>query len=500
MLVVAGVLAAPPAAAEVITAADPVDGSYLVVLRAGPPDEVARELTGEHGGEVAAVYASALKGFSATMTEEQARAVAADSRVSFVEQDRRVELADVQVGAPWGVDRVDQRYLPLDNRFVYTAAGRRVDIYVIDSGIAIDHQDFGGRARHGRDVVDDDDDASDCLGHGTRVASVAGGTTHGVAKRAALVGVRVVGCAPTGTATDLLEGIDWVTRTAVQPAVAILSLSTDESRAINQAVLGMMNAGVVTTVAAGNNGADACGRSPAGAREAITVGATGRDDARVANQYWTSNYGWCVDIWAPGEGIASAAHDSATGTTTASGTSMAAAHVAGAAALELERHPYAGHHGVLGALVNKATPQVLTNLGPGSPNRMLYSRAIDDPPPCYGVGNYTDVPIPDAGSGVTSAVTVVDCPGKASATAKVPVKIRHTYIGDLMIHLLAPDGSYYLLKAPNSGDSRDNIDTTYTVNLSDEDAVGEWRLRVQDVSAGDTGYLDSWILMHGRTG
>ncbi|HVK21522.1 MAG TPA: S8 family serine peptidase [Actinokineospora sp.] len=464
-----------------------IDGSYIVVLKEGRSADVAAK----HGAKVKQRY-QAFSGFSAEMTDRQARRLAADPAVAYVEQDQVVQLHADQLNPPsWGTDRVDQRGLPLDNKYSYTTGASNVTAYVIDSGITITHTDFGGRATHGRDTVDNDNDASDCLGHGTHVAGTVGGTKYGLAKEVKLVGVRVFGCSGGTSSGVLLAGIDWVTANAVKPAVANMSLGGSKSQATDDAVQRLINAGITAVVSAGNSNTDACNNSPANLPAAITVGASNINDARWAS----SNWGTCLDLFAPGQDITSAKWATASDSFSTSGTSMAAPQVAGAAALYLSANPTATNQQVRDALVNASTQNMLSSIGAGSPNKLLYTGTGGTPPPaCTTQTNGTDVAIPDAGAAVTSSVTISGCTGTASATSQVAVDIKHTWRGDVVIDLVAPDGSPYRLKSSSSNDSADNVITTYTANLSSETRNGVWKLKVQDVANADTGKIDSWSL------
>ncbi|SFB61850.1 Serine protease, subtilisin family [Amycolatopsis marina] len=475
-----------------------IEGSYIVVLKdevsiQSVPD-VAKGVANRHGGKIEQTFKSALRGYSASMSERQAKRAAADPKVAYVEQNQVVQLSADQLNPPsWGLDRIDQRDLPLNSKYSYSTTASNVDAYIIDTGILTTHNDFGGRAKHGYDFVDNDANASDCNGHGTHVAGTVGGTAHGVAKGVTLIGVRVLDCAGSGSYAGVIGGIDWVTSNASGPSVANMSLGGGASSAVDDAVRRSINSGVTYALAAGNdNGANACNVSPARTQEAITVGSTTSSDARSS----FSNVGTCLDIFAPGSGITSAWIGGNNATRSISGTSMATPHVAGGAALYLAANPSASPQQVRDALVNNGTKGKVTDARSGSPNVLLYTGSGDTNPPdpgtCSSASNTANVSIPDAGSAVTSSATVSGCDRNASSTTKVDVHIKHTYRGDLVIDAIAPDGTSYRLKNSSGSDSANNVDQTYTVNASGKAANGTWKLQVRDVYRYDTGYIDSW--------
>jgi subtilisin family serine protease len=348
---------------------------YVVVLKDGA-GQAAADLTGTYGGTVHSTYTKALNGFSAAMTATQARRLAADPRVAFVEQDAVISIAGTQTNPPWGLDRIDQAGLPLNNTYNYDTDGSTATSYVLDTGIRVSHQEFGGRASHGYDFIDNDTDATDCHGHGTHVAGTIGGSTFGVAKKTKLVAVRVLNCDGMGSTSAVVGGIDWVAKNAVKPAVANMSLGrVGRDGAQEKAVQNAIASGVTFVLAAGNSGVDACGFTPAATPEAITVGATQADDRRGfwGSQSQSSNYGSCVDIWAPGTNTQSARHSSDTGSAVMSGTSMAAPHVAGAVARYLQANPTATPKQVGDALTATAIRNKLTDIRQGSPNLLLHT-------------------------------------------------------------------------------------------------------------------------------
>ncbi|MFS8096680.1 S8 family serine peptidase [Lentzea alba] len=565
------------------SAPNAVQDSYIVVLK---DNGMARtEVAGRAGGlasrysaKVGFTYKAAFKGFSATMSAKQAKRLAADPDVLYVEQDRTVQVLADQLNPPsWGLDRVDQADLPLNSKYSYSTGASNVTAYVIDTGINYDHADFGGRATFGFDAFTDGRNGKDCQGHGTHVAGTVGGTSYGVAKNVKLKAVRVLNCQGGGSVSTEAAGVDWVTANAVLPAVANMSLYTgtanEPSRVLDDAVGASIRAGVSYVVAAGNFNDDSCKYSPQRVRETINVMATARTDARAS----FSSFGTCSDLFAPGQDIVSASYNNNSGSATMSGTSMASPHVAGAAALYLADNPSKTPAEVHSAILAAATPNKVTNPGANTANLLLrtnsggvpgvsvanpgnqttalngsanlqlsasggtapYTWSATGLPTGLSIGsgtglvtgtasvagtynvtvtatasaggsgstsftwtvgsstcatqtNGTDVAIPD-NTTVTSSITFSGCTGTASASSKVEVHIKHTYRGDLVVDLVAPDGTAYSL-SNRSGGSADNIDQTFTVNLSSETRNGTWVLRVRDAATIDTGTIDTWSL------
>jgi subtilisin family serine protease len=352
---------------------EPLQGQYIVVLKengsGAAVSTLINDVSVQHKVSVSRTYENALRGFVMQSTEAQARAMAADARVKYVIEDGLAHTLGSQTNAPWSLDRVDQRHLPLDTTYGYANTGQGVHVYIIDTGIRASHQEFEGRASLDFTAINDGRGAADCHGHGTHVAGSVGGATWGVAKKARLHSVRVLDCNGSGSWSQVIAGIDWVTANRTAPAVVNMSLGGGANQAVDDAVRNSIARGVVYAIAAGNSGADACYSSPARVAEALTVGATGRNDARAS----FSNHGGCIDLFAPGVDISSALHTTDSATGVLSGTSMAAPHVAGVAALYWERYPSATAFDIMTALVNRTTPGKVSDSR--SANRLLYSYA-----------------------------------------------------------------------------------------------------------------------------
>lgn len=344
---------------------------YIVTFRDGVTDVpgLARAMAASNGGEIGYIYTSALKGFSVQLPGRAAEALARNPNVAMVELDGIVTIDATQSGATWGIDRTDQRDLPLSGTYTYSNTGAGVRAYIVDTGIRGTHSEFTGRMAAGYTAISDRHGTSDCNGHGTHVAGTVGGTTYGIAKGVTLVPVRVLNCRGSGTNSGVIAGVDWVAAQTHRPAVANMSLGGGANTSLDNAVANAVSRGITFVVAAGNSGANACNYSPARAASAITVGATTSTDARASY----SNFGTCVDIFAPGSSITSAWYKNDTQTNTISGTSMASPHVAGVAALVLQGSPSASPSSVTNAIVGNATSGKVTNPGSGSPNLLLYS-------------------------------------------------------------------------------------------------------------------------------
>ncbi len=703
------------AAGDFVLAERPVEGQYIVVLkesaarlasetgaRAPSTAEVAQQMANLHGARLTQTYSHVLRGFAVTASDKSLARLLLDDRVAYVEEDGIVSIDATQSGATWGLDRSDQRDLPLNGTYVYNTTASNVNTYIIDTGVRGSHNEFSGRMIGGYTAINDSNGTNDCNGHGTHVAGTVAGTTYGIAKGARISPIRVLGCNGSGTNSGVIAGMDWVAANHVKPAVANMSLGGGASTSTDNAVASMTNAGVIVVVAAGNDNSNACNYSPARAASAITVGSTTSSDARSS----FSNYGSCLDIFGPGSSITSAWYNSNSATNTISGTSMASPHVAGVAALYLADNPTATVSQVTNAVINAATSNKVSSPGSGSPNRLLYSqfgggRSPDTTPPttpgsfsasascssqinlswsastdsggsglagykierCQGSGcsnfaqiattsstsyantglsastsysyrvraydgagnngNYSStasattqssggggsvlqngVPVtglsatsgnslnytmvvpagasnlsfamtgssgdadlyvrygsaptdssydcrpytsgsnetcnyasPQAGtyyvrvkaytsfsgvsltgsydtggggggpqtysnnsnytisdySTINSTITVSGRSGNAPSNTPVAVNIVHTYIGDLRVDLIAPDGTVRTLHN-RSGGSSNNINQTYSVNLSSESLNGTWTLRVSDNARGDVGYLDGWSI------
>ena len=347
-----------------------IPGQYIVVLRddVDDPEGKSREKNNRQGGAMSHTYRNVIKGFSARLSDAAVKDLLADPDVAYIEEDQQVTLSTTQSPPPsWGLDRIDERSLPLSNSYTYNATAAQQSVvraYIIDTGILTSHPDFGGRASVGFDAMGGN--GIDCNGHGTHVAGTVGGATYGIAKSVKLVAVRVLNCSGSGTNSGVIAGMDWVATNHISPAVANMSLGGGSSSAVNTSANNLASSGVFLAVAAGNSNANACNSSPSGAANATVVAASAINDSRAS----FSNFGSCVDLYAPGVSIKSDWLNN--GTNTISGTSMASPHVTGVGALYKAVNGNASFSTIRSWLVNNATNNAISGNPAGTPNKLLF--------------------------------------------------------------------------------------------------------------------------------
>lgn len=351
-----------------------IKNQYIVILNkdVGSSNEFAQGIAKQHGGKVLQTYDAVLKGFAIYLPDVAGtafvEAMKKNPKVVSVENDTIMKVdATTQSNPDWGLDRIDQKNLPLDSAYSYLQTGSGTTAYIVDTGILSTHQQFSGRVLSGYTAISDGNGTNDCHGHGTHVAGTVGGSTYGVAKNVSLVPIRILGCDGSGASSNVIAGLDWILKNGKKPAVVNMSLGGEANASLDSAVENLFNNGYVMVVAAGNSNTDACSSSPARVSKAITVAATDSTDTRASY----SNYGSCVDIFAPGSQINSSWIGSNTATKVLNGTSMATPHVVGVVAEMLQSTPTATPQTISTNLLNQASSNVVKNPS-GSPNRLLY--------------------------------------------------------------------------------------------------------------------------------
>jgi subtilisin family serine protease len=493
----------PAFSADFRAAQTPIKGQYIVVLKDNAASlasersslsrvsSVARTMASQHRAKLVRSYNSVLRGFVVRADDKSLARLLADPRVAYVEEDGIVSISATQTNATWGLDRVDQRDLPLNQTYNYDTTASGVHAYVIDTGLLGTHSQFTNRVGNGYNAINDGRGTTDCNGHGTHVAGTVGGSTYGVAKGVTIHPVRVLGCDGSGAFSGIVAGMDWVAENHVKPAVANMSLGGGANQSTDDAVNRLHNAGVTVVVAAGNNNASACNYSPARAANAITVGSTTNTDARSS----FSNYGTCLDIYGPGSNILSAWYTNTTATNTISGTSMASPHVAGVAAIYLANNPNATPTQVRNAIVNNATSNKVTDAGSGSPNKLVYSLFGAPPVGDYSIsGSITN----SAGTGI-SGVTVSN--GTVSATTNSSGAYTLTGLANAT-YTLTPSLSGYTF-SPASRSVTVNSANVTGVNFTgtaDNNGGGQTYTNANNVTIYDNYSVTSSIVVSGRTG
>ncbi len=483
-----------------------VPGQYLVVFNrsVGNVPEQAQGLTNRFNGELRYTYQHAVKGFAATLPEAAVSALQQNPNVQYVEADKRVYAIETQSNATWGLDRSDDRDLVLDDTYEYNATGAGVNAYILDTGIRTSHNDFGGRASVGFDAFDDGQNGQDCDGHGTHVAGTVGGSAWGIAKDVSLVAVRVLDCQGSGTISGVVAGVDWVTANANKPAVANMSLGGGSSTTLDDAVRNSIESGVQYAIAAGNGdflgrAQDACDGSPSGVEEAMTISATDDTDTKAS----FANFGSCVDFFAPGVSITSAWIGSDDDTNTISGTSMAAPHAAGAAALYLESNSTADAQTVRDALYSATTKDIVSSSNTAN-NHLLYTLDFSGD----GGGGTTNEP-PTASFTYTCTDLSCDFDGSGSSDSDGSISSYDwdfgdgtTATGQTVSHTYGADGTYTvtLTVTDDAGDTgSDAQDVSVSEATTNEAPTADFTVSTTDLTADFTdqssdpdGTVESW--------